>query len=63
MKHGVRWLKARCCFCGAEYSYPEGVYKPQTCNSFECTRKAVRDPECLSKVGGPHASNLDKTLP
>ena len=43
MKHGVTWLKTRCPYCGTEYSYPEGVYKPRTCASFECVRRGLQD--------------------
>ncbi len=34
----IKWLKARC-LCGKEYEYPEGGYKPPTCNNRDCVKK------------------------
>jgi len=35
----IIWAKATCPVCKGEYEYPEGGYKPQTCNKFECVHK------------------------
>lgn len=35
----IIWLKATCPICHLQYDYPEGVYKPPTCNKFECLWK------------------------
>ena len=41
----VNWIKKRCIVCGIEFSYPEGVYEPKTCNGFDCTQKFLHHPE------------------
>ena len=37
----VNWIKARCSEYGLEYEYPEGIYKPTTCNKFDCIQKSL----------------------
>lgn len=40
-KEPIEWAKARCPFCGRNYSFVRMGYKPATCNKFECLQKAA----------------------
>ena len=36
---------AKCPICKMEYQYPEGGYKPHTCNKFDCIHKYLHHPK------------------
>lgn len=48
-KATIRWVKAKCPMCGADYHYIEGGYKPLTCNKFDCLYKYIHRPQYKDK--------------
>ena len=51
----TKWLKAKCPICGRKFEYPEGGYKPPTCNKFDCAF-TYSHPELNNKKKGGDAN-------
>jgi hypothetical protein len=59
----INWLKERCPVCGKQYEYPEGGYKPSTCNSFDCLHAFIHHLERYKKSQPPSAKAGGLSLP